>query len=192
MAKYCTQCNLKYSNSAEKCVSCGAELAVRESDVKKKKIVIIALISVLLIAAIVVGIVIFTGPKAKVRQIIRSFKRGDVDAVISTLPEFLINSGEIDDYLAGQLPMAVSEWSEFKFSYNIDQCSSPSTKERSNVLQHLDSMKKYGYDSNKLEDMKVVLFSFTGTSPSNLGSGFDKYILIKYDGTWYWWPFDYN
>ena len=58
MAKYCTQCNLKYSNSAEKCVSCGAELAVRESDVKKKKIVIIALISVLLIAAIVVGIVI--------------------------------------------------------------------------------------------------------------------------------------
>lgn len=192
MAKYCTQCNLKHSNKADKCANCGAELAVRGSDAKRKKIIITALISMLLIVAIVVGIVILTGPKAKFRQIIRSFKSGDVDAVISTMPEFLINSGEIDDYLEGQLPRAVSEWAEFKFSYNIDQCSSPSTKEKYNVINHLNSMEKYGYDSDKLENIKVVLFSFTGTSPSNLGSGFDKYILIKYDGVWYWWPFYYD
>ena len=192
MVKYCTQCNLKHSNSAEKCASCGAELARRESDVKKKKIIIIALISVLLIAAIIAGIVIFTGPKAKFRQIIRAFKSGDVDAVISTMPEFLINSGEIDDYLEGQLPRAVSEWSEFKFSYRIDQCSSPSTKEKYNVINHLNSMEKYGYDSDKLENIKVVMYTITGSAPSNLGSGFDKYILIKYDGVWYWWPFYYD
>lgn len=192
MAKICTQCNLKYSNKSHKCVQCGSELEIIQSDLKKKKILIGILIGLLSVALIVGAVLFFTGPKAKVRSIMRAFKKGDVEAVVETFPDFVVASGDLDDYLKYQLPSMVSDLSDYKFTYKIDRVADPSSKERNNVLDHMIILEEYGFDPLKFEDIKVVFFTMKGVSPGKWGSSFDKYILIKYDGTWYWWPFYYE
>ncbi len=193
MAKICTQCNLKYSSKALKCVQCGSELEVIQADLKRKRIFIGILAGVLSIALILGAILVFTGPKAKVRGIMRAFRRGDVDAVIETFPDFLLESVDLsEEYLKIQLPDAVTNLSENKFSYNISKIASPSSKEKNSVLEHLDKLGKYGYNPSKLQDIKVAIFTMKGITPGKWYSSFDKFILIKYDGVWYWWPFYYN
>ena len=193
MAKYCPQCNLKHSNKAEKCVKCNGELEVIQADLKKKRFLIGFLIGILTVALIVGGILFFTGPKAKVRSIMQAFKRGDVDAVVDTFPDFIIASGDLDEqYLEYQLPNLVSNLSEYKFSYKITKVANPSFKEKENILAHISRLEEYGCDPLKLQDIKVVFFTMKGVSPGQWGSSFNKFILIKYDGTWYWWPFYYE
>ena len=189
MAKYCTQCNLKHSNQAEKCVSCGAELVMRESDVKKKKIIMITLISVLLIAAIVVGILILTGPKAKVRQIMRDLKEGDTVGVVASFPDFFVEAvGK--EVLEADLDDWVQNYSNYIFSYGITDVTGPSAREKNNILKSLDAYE--GFEPSKLKSIKIVWFETKGGIPGLWGSTFDKVALIKYDGVWCWWPFYSN
>ena len=189
MAKYCTQCNLKHSNSAEKCVSCGAELTMRKADVKKKKIIIISLISIFLIAAVIVGIVIFTGPKAKARQIMRNFKQGDTAGVVSSFPDFFVE--EIGrDVLEADLNDVVQIYSDYIFSFAIQEVASPSSREKNNIIESLEAYEKF--DSSKLKDIKIIWLDTKGGIPGFWGATFEKFILIKYDGSWYWWPFYSN
>lgn len=192
MAKICPNCNLKHQSHAQKCVQCGAELEVIKSHAKRKRILIICIISALLIGIIVGSILFFTGPKAKVRSIMRALKKGDMEKVVETFPDFLLQSDDLDDYLKYQLPQLVKSFSEYKFSYNIQEVNDPSTKDKQNALDHMDTLHKYGYDPLKLQDIKVAYFTIKGVSPGKWGSSFNKFILIKYDGAWYWWPFYYG
>lgn len=192
MAKLCPQCNLKHSNKAEKCVQCNGPLEIIESDRKKKRILIGILAGVLVIALAIGGILFFTGPKAKVRSIMRAFKRGDVEAVIETFPKFIINSGDLsEEYLEYQLPNLVEYLSQNKFSYQITKVVDPSFKEKDNIIAHMSELEDYGCNPEKLEDIKIIFFSMKGINPWLGGSSFNKMVLIKYDGTWYWWPFYY-
>ena len=190
MAKICTQCNLKHGNDATKCVQCGGQLEVIQSDVKKRKIIISSLIAVVLVIVIVLGIVFFTGPKAKVRGIMRDFKQGDVEGIVDSFPEFFINyTGVGEEALEAELDPWVQSLSEYIFSYNIDKLANPSTREYNDVLASLDEYRDYGYDPAKLTDVKVVCLDMRGGVPGFWGSSFEKFVLIKYDGAWYWWPF---
>jgi hypothetical protein len=92
MAKICKQCNLKYKNRAVTCVSCGSSLEVIESSFKAKWAVIYSAIALLLILATVLALLWFTGPKAKIRKVMRAYKNDDVSAVVDAYPPFLLNA----------------------------------------------------------------------------------------------------
>ena len=192
MSKICTPCNLKYSNSAHKCVNCGSELEIVQADAKRKRIFIASLIGIVLILVIVSSVIYFTGPRAKIKSIMRDFRQGDVDGVIACMPDFLIKSGDLsNDFIPYQLPNVIKTFSEYGFSDNVDKIASPSSKETNYVLTHLEYYRQYGYDPEDLQDIKVVIFSMKGVNPGYWFSMFEKFILIKYDGIWYWWPYNY-
>ena len=192
MAKTCPVCNLKHRNSAVKCVSCGAELQATKADKVKRNILIISAVSLLLVVSIIFAVVYFTGPKAKFRSIMRDFKQGDLDGVTDAFPKFFLYSYEENKaYFSMDLPNTVSDLSEYSFSCKIDKISNPSVSDVNGLRMHLDEYKKYGYNPDKLEDVKVVIFTMKGVSPGQWGVGFNKFILLKYDGEWYWWPFGY-
>lgn len=192
MAKMCPACNLKHKNSATKCAGCGAELSHSESYVHKKRIIILSIISLLLIVATVLSIVYFTSSRAKLRRLMRDFKKGDIDGVMELFPDFLLNARDENFYyFEVQLPNAVKHFSENPFSYRIDKMGNPTSRELDSIVEHLEDYTPYGYDRNKLEDAKMAMLTIRGTSPVNLGSSFDRLLFLKYDGKWYWWPFFY-
>lgn len=186
MAKICTQCNLKHSNNATKCVQCGSELEIIKSDLIKKRIIIASIISILLIAAIVCSVIIFTGPKAAIRRLIRDFKQGDVEGVVSHLPDFVVNYHG-NEFIVEFYKENVKRVSEYFVSYNIDKIANPSSSDDTSVREVLSYYEDYGYDSSKLEEIKVAwLETRAGVNPSFSSQFSDKLIFIKYDGKWYW------
>lgn len=186
MAKLCPNCNLKHSNDAEKCVQCGTELEVIKSDVRKKRIIIISIVSIILIALIVGAVIYFTSPEAKVRSILKDFNDGDVEGVINSFPDFFLKSGYLDEEAFGK---NIAMLSDYMFSYNIDKVVNPSSSDRDTVLTTLSHFEQYGYDASKLQDIKVIWTNMRGGIPGFWGSSFDKFVMIKYDGAWYWWPY---
>lgn len=185
MAKLCPQCNMKYANSADKCIKCGAELEVIKSDVKKKRIIIVSIISVLLIAAIIVGVLYFTSPEAKVRAILNDFKQGNVEDIINSFPEFFKKSGFLNEEAFAE---NVARLSDYMFSYNVNKAANPSTRETTEILESLSTFEEYGYDYSKLQEIKIVWTDMRGGIPGLWGNSMDKFTMIKYDGAWYWWP----
>ena len=193
MAKRCPECGVKHSNKALQCLACGAELKSAEDVIEKKKTLIVLISCILLLAAVIISVIYFTGPRAKFRSIMRSYKRGDVDGVMDTFPEFYTNAYDINQfYFDHQLPDFIDSLSELSFSFKINKVSDIPAKDLEHVLAHLEEYRDYGYEPAKLQKVKVVLFTMRGASPGFLGFPADRYIMIKYDGKWYWWPFVYN
>lgn len=189
MAKICTQCNLKHTNDATKCVQCGSELEVIKSDLKKKKIIITSIISILLVAIIIFAVMFFTGPKARVRSVMRNLKNGNSERVVDSCPDFIIDYFGGEDMFEKLLEEYVEVQSEYIVSYNIDKVVSPSSNEKTQILEYLDYFEENGYDESKLDDIKIAWLNIQGGfAPGFLNSNLGRFLLIKYDGRWYWVP----
>jgi hypothetical protein len=190
MAKICKQCNLKYKNSAVTCVSCGSSLEVIESSFKAKWAVIYSAIALLLILATVLALLWFTGPKAKIRKVMRAYKNDDVSAVVDAYPPFLLNAtGLTRAEFEKDQQQVVRNFSNYLFSYSVEDVKKPSTNERNEVMDQLERFADYGYDASRLEDIRLVWVGVRGGGELGYWNDSDmRFVVIKYDGRWYCWP----
>lgn len=190
MAKICNVCNLKHGDVATKCVNCGGELVIIESSLKRKWIFIYSAIALVLIAATVMAFFWFTGPKAKIREVMGAYKKADVAAVVDAYPPFLLNAtGLSREELEQEEQRFVNEFSDYLFSYNIDDVKKPSSNEREEILEQLNWFEDFGFDERKLEDIRLVWASMRGGEKFGAWSKSDlRFVVIKYDGQWYIWP----
>ena len=191
MAKICPQCNLKHGDNATKCVGCGGELVIIESTFKKKWIIIYSAIALVLVLATVIALLWFTGPKAKIRKVMRAYKNDDVATVVDAYPPFLINAtGLTREEFERDQQQAVRNFSNYLFSYSVEDVKKPSTNERSEVLEQLERFADYGYDESRLEDIRLVWVGVRGGGEfSGYWNDSDlRFVVIKYDGRWYCWP----
>lgn len=191
MAKICIECGLKHDNKAKQCVNCGSELEVIQADAKRKRIIVIALVSIILIAATIIGVTYFSSPEAKVKSIMKAFQKNDVDAVISSFPDFVINYLDETETDTTQF---FEEWvatlSDYIFSYNIDKVAAPSTSQKTVLLTTFYYLEEYGYDESKLSDVQLVWLKLRGGTTGLWNSSDNRFVMIKYDGKWFWWPFN--
>lgn len=189
MSKACQQCGVKHRNDAKKCINCGAEFGDLPQRAKNKKLIILGIIGVLLIAAAVFALIYFTGPKAAVRRVMRSFKNNDVEAIVDSLPEFYV---ECEYWTREEVVKAMSgpvlEMSNYIFSYNIDSVKSPSDSERDELMETFKSLAGEDFDESDIEDIKLVWVNFTGNVPGFWPAGATRFIMIKYNGRWCYWP----
>lgn len=189
MAKICKECNIKHDNSADKCARCGAPLEVIHKDVKKKKIILFSILGLVLTIALIVGIIYITSPEARVRGIMEDMKDGDTSGVVDAFPEFFIEANGGKAALVEYYDTWVKNESSYIFSYNIDKTVGPSTKEENAIRKSLVYYTHAGYDESKLQDIKAVWLDMRGGIPGFWGESLEKFVMIKYDGQWYWWPF---
>ena len=83
---------------------------------------------------------------------------------------------------------SVKDFSEYIMYYYVESVKTPTLNKRGEILESLATFKDYGYDNNKLQDIKIV---WTGVRGGDIGTwNFtdERFIMIKYDGNWYWWP----
>ena len=192
MAKICKECNIKHDNSADKCARCGAPLEVIQKDVKKKKIIIFSILGVILTVALILGIIYITSPEAKVMDIMKDINNGNTAGLVDSFPDFFIEANGGKAVLVEYYDSWVKSEASYVFSYNIDKVVGPSAREEEAVRKSLVYYTHAGYDESKLQDIKAVWLDMTGGIPGFWGASLEKFVMIKYDGQWYWWPFFEN
>ena len=188
-AKVCKQCNLKYKNRAETCVSCGSELSMIESTFRIRWSLIYAAIALVLVLATTLSVSYFTSPKAAVKKILKAYKGNDVETVVDSLPPFLNYSTGLDrEELEEYMEKSVKDLSDYITFYHVEDVKNPSSNEREEVLETLSYYKDFGYDEDKLEDIKLVWAGMRGGPVGTWNFTNERFVMIKYDGQWYWWP----
>ena len=193
MSKVCPNCGVKHENIAKKCVACGAEFNDEHIYAKKKKNLIIAICCALIFLTVTFLIVFTTGPKAEVRRIMNAHKRNDVEAVIDSMPDFLLESDILDyDLFILQTERTVESFSQYIFSFNIDNAKTPSANERQDLLETLEYFGGDNFDQAKVEDIKYVWVNYKGNVQGFWPSRGTRFLVFKYDGEWCWWPSNVN
>ncbi|MBO5702036.1 MAG: hypothetical protein J6S71_06325 [Clostridia bacterium] len=189
MAKICKNCGVKHKNSATYCVMCG-EPFYSEQGLKKRKIHRIIGI-VLGVLALTAGVLfIFTaGPKAAVRRILNGYKRNDPDAVIASYPDFLIESNQVDkDQLILSTQINVKDMSDYIFMYKLGKSEDPSEKEYEELMEAFRFYAGEDFSEDDIQSIKIIWVDYTGNVPAVWPSRAARFIVIKYEGRWYWWP----
>lgn len=193
MAKICKNCGIKHENSAKKCAACGTPFNDEHIYAKKKKYLIIAICSVLLLAA-AIGLIIFsTGPRAAVRRIMNAHKRNDFEAIVDTFPDFLLESEVLDsEEFLRSTEKVVGSFSQYIFSYNIEKAETPNSNERENYLELFSYFGGENFDESEVEDITIVWVNYKGNIPGFWPSQGTRFVVFKYKGEWCWWPSNIN
>ena len=189
MAKICSNCGLKHKDSATKCAGCNAPLEELPVHKKKKVYVILAAILLVLIGVSTFFIMRCTGPDGTVRRIMRCYSNNDPEGVVDFFPEFLFEANWITrEMLVDQLSGNVKEISDYMFSYYLEDTKTPSTSEMNEIMAQLNSFPDF--DEDQLDDVKYITVNFKGNATYLWTANDTRFVMIKYDGSWYWWPFD--
>ena len=189
MAKVCRKCGVKHKNSATYCVMCGTEFYDAEG-LKKRRIrrIIGIILGILALAASL--LFIFTaGPKAAVRRILNGYKRNDPDAVIASYPDFLLESDKIDkDELILSTQINVKDMSDYIFMYKLGKAEDPSEREYEELMETFRYYAGEDFSDGDVQSIKIIWADYTGNVPAVWPSRAARFIVIKYQGRWYWWP----
>ena len=188
MAKICSSCGLKHKDSATKCAGCNAPLEELPVHKKKKVYVILAAILLVLIGVSTFFIMRYTGPDGTVRRIMRCYSNNDPEGVVDFFPEFLFDDLITKEVLVDELSKQVKDFSEYVFSYYLEETKSPSTSEMNEIMAQLNSIPDF--DEDQLDDVKYITVNFKGNATYLWTANITRFVMIKYDGSWYWWPFD--
>ena len=188
MSKFCKACGLKHRNSALKCARCNAPFEELPFHKKKKVYVILAAILLVLIGVSTFFIMRYTGPDGAVRRIMRCYSNNDPEGVVDFFPEFLFDDLITKEDLVDELSKPVKDFSEYVFSYYLEDTKTPSTSEMNVIMAQLNSIPDF--DEDQLDDVKYITVNFKGNATYLWTANTTRFVLIKYDGSWYWWPFD--
>ncbi len=189
MSRKCPRCGVKYTSKATHCVLCNIELPDNHIHADRKKILIFLIVGILVAAAAITLTLIFTGPKAVARKVISNYKKNDPDAVYETYPSFLIESDRIDQkMLKEDLERNVNDMSDYIFSYNIDKVEKPTTKEIKEFIRSFHVNGGAAFEEEKLQDIRIVWINYKGNITGIWPTRAVRFVIIKYDGKWCWWP----
>ncbi|MBQ7923646.1 MAG: hypothetical protein IJ325_13900 [Clostridia bacterium] len=193
MAKICRQCGVKYKNSATKCIMCGTEFNDVHIYAKKKKHLILGIVGTILAAVTVVMIIFSTGPEAAVWRIMESHKRNDVEEIVESFPDFLMESENFDEKaFMVDVKSVTGYFSKYIFSYNIGAAQKPSSRECAELMEVFRYYAGDAFDESQIEDIRMVWVNYKCNIPSFWPSRATRFIMIKYEGRWCWWPSNVN
>lgn len=189
MAKICKQCGIKYENSATKCIVCGTEFKDTHIYSRRKKLLIFGIIGVILVLATIFIAILSTTPEAAVWRIMEAHRRNDLDAVVATFPDFLLESEVIDkNKFMLNTQYAMEEFSQYIFSYSIGKAETPNSNEREKYMEIFRYFGGSKFQEDKIEDIKMVWVNYKGNIIGFWPSRGTRFIVFKYDGDWCWWP----
>jgi len=193
MAKVCSKCGVEYKNSATRCVMCGTEFHDAHVYAKRKRCIILGITGVVLAVVLGVLLVLSTGPRAAVWRIMESHKRNDVEAIVESFPDFLMESEVLDEkaFMVDVKSLA-NYFSKFIFSYSIGQAQIPSAREQEEVVEVFRYFGGDAFDEERLEEVRTVWVDYKGNIPSFWPSRASRFLMVKYDGRWCWWPSNVN
>lgn len=193
MSKICKNCGVKHENSAKKCAMCGTEFNDKHIYAKRKKLIILVICGAVLLATAIVFIIYLTGPKAAVRRIMDAHKRVDAETVISYFPDFLLESDKIDgEKFIMETEATVNGFSRYLFSFNLEKAETPSDREIEELLETFEYFGGENFDESEVRDIKMVWVNYKGNVQGFWPSHGTRFIMFKYDGSWYWWPNNVN
>lgn len=193
MSKVCQKCGVKHENSAKKCAMCGTEFNDSHIYKKRKKLIILAICGVILLAAATVLIIYSTGPKAAVRRIMNAHKQVDAETVISYYPDFLLESDKIDkEEFLTETEVTVQGFSRYLFSFNLEKAETPSERECEELIETFEYFGGENFDESELGEIKMVWVNYKGNIPGFWPSRGTRFIVFKYEGRWCWWPANVN
>ena len=191
MSKVCKNCGVKHENSAKKCAMCGTEFNDTHIYAKRKKLIILAVCGAVLLAAAIAFIIWSLGPKAAVRRIMNGYKNVDAEAVISYIPEFLLESDKLDgEKFLMETKVGVNSFSQYLFSFNLEQSETPSERECEELIETFEYFGGETFDKTKLGDIKMVWVNYTLDIPKMWPKGSMRFIVFEYEERWCWWPYN--
>ncbi len=172
---------------------CGTAFEDVRVTIVKKTFILYAVIALLIVVAIVVGIILTTGPRAVARRVLRSYKNNDPISVVNTYPSFMLEAEGYDiEGLASAIAGNVKDVSEFMVSFSTDRPQTPNKRDHNQLLEDFKYYCGDAFDESKLEDIKFVWVSFKGQTSGIWGKSTSRFTIIKYDGKWYWWPDNFS
>ncbi|MBR2721203.1 MAG: hypothetical protein IKC31_07860 [Clostridia bacterium] len=193
MSKVCKKCGVRYHNSARKCVMCRTEFNDSHIYRKRRIRIILAILAVLLLVSSISYAVYYATPQAAVRRIMKALERADVDEVLSYLPDFYLDSDQLDKekYLMNA-DREVKWFSEQLYSFYLEDPMTPSEKEREELIE---AFRYYGgekFDESKLGDMQMIWVIYRRDIYLIWPKCATRFMVFEYDGRWLWWPFNVN
>lgn len=193
IAKCCEKCGVRHRNETLTCAICGTPFKdAAKKNFQRKMTVILTVVAVFVISLSTILIMRSIGPEALARDIMRSYKNNEPDALIETFPSFLTESENFDEksYIK-DMSKSVQRMSSYIFSYNSNKAVTPSEREQGELIQNFADFGGDRFDPSKLEEIKAVWVDFRGGETPGLWSTYHvRFVIIKYDGEWCWWPFD--
>jgi hypothetical protein len=189
MAKICKQCGVKHKNNATKCAICGTPFEDVKVTKAKKTVIRFSIISIALALLVILALVFFTGPRAKVRQVMRSYMRGDTMAIVDSYADCLINAeGYGRDRVAEIISKNVKELSDFIVSFQTARPQTPNERDNEALIDEMRFTCGDAFDESKLSDIKYVWVTFKGKESIYWSKTTTRFVVIKYDGRWQIWP----
>ncbi len=191
MAKICPQCNLKHHNVADRCFNCGSDLEIIKRDVIIKRTIIISIIVIIVSLSTLIALNVSSLPETKLMNIVQALNTNDTEGMLKGFPDFVKDYWEDANTLENAyFEERVESFSNYLYSFNVFKVAVPSTSQKTDIRTSLAEFTDYGYDSEKLEDIRSIWIEMrVGTIRGFWSTIYEKFVMIKYDGVWYWWPY---
>ncbi len=189
MAKFCKKCGVKHANRAFRCAACGTPFPSGRDYPDLMKYTRYILYSILPLAAAILLIIHFTGANAAAKRILKAFEKNDAEAVIEAYPEFWMESDRINkEVVIGETEAGVKLISENLLSYRLLEIADPSYHEQEALMESIRYYAGDDFDEDDVKNVKIVWFAVNMEHANSWSSGAVCFVMIKYDGSWYWWP----
>lgn len=193
MSKVCKNCGVRHRNSAKKCAMCRTEFNDSHIYKKRRRLIILAVCAVILIASAISYAVYSKTPEAAVRRIMKAYDKGDVDTVLSYYPDFYLESDKLDyELLLLNIDFGVKKMSEELYTFYLEEPATPSERQCDELLE---AFKYYGgenFDEKKLGEFKMIWVDYRIDIYYFWPKRATRFIVFEYDGRWCWWPDNVN
>ena len=189
MAKICSSCGLKHKDRATRCARCNAPLAEIPVFKRTNSYVILAVILLVLGGVSALFILRFTGPDGTARRIMQCYRNNDPEGIADFFPEFVLEDGWVTrEDLADAISEDVENLSYHIVYFSLSDTTPPSDKEIKKIKKQLKGFPSF--DEDLLEEITYVTVKCKLDHYYGFNSSNTHFLLIKYDGSWYWWPFE--
>ena len=193
VSKVCKNCGVKHRNSATKCAMCRTEFNDSHIYAKRRRIIILSICAVLLIASAIAYTVYSKTPEAAVRRIMKAYEKADVDTVISYYPEFYLESDKVDSRrLRLDIEVDVKSFSRELYTFYLEDSATPSERECEKLIETFRYYGGENFDDNKLGEIKMVWVNYRSDIYYFWPKHGTRFIVFQYDDNWYWWPDNVN
>ena len=117
-------------------------------------------------------------------------RQNDAKSVVASVPAFLLESDNFDaERFANDVIYDAIFISYQSFGYRVDKTASPSTKERDQIISELKYYGGSDFDEGELDEITLVWVSHDMEYIVGMWqASIVRFVMIKYDGHWYWWP----
>jgi hypothetical protein len=160
---------------------------------KRRRLIALAVCTVLLLTFSISYAAYSRTPEAAVRRIMKAYDKGDFDTVLSYYPEFYLESDKLNhEKLLLDIDFEVKLMEKNLYTFYLEDAATPSERECNELLE---SFRYYGgesFDEEKLGEIKMVWVNYRLDVYYFWPKHGTRFIVFEYGDQWYWWPDNVN